>query len=79
MSEMAQIFEKHADVLGAIRAVQAFLDDAYLSGEETCTPDDWKMGCAGCQARMISLQLDMVAREVEDDMARLPLPPQENE
>jgi hypothetical protein len=69
---MTQAFDKHDEVLAAIERVQRFLEEGFLSGEETCNPDDWTMGCAGCQARMISLQLDMLRREIEDDSVRPP-------
>lgn len=68
---IAPLFEDHAEILGAIARVQKFIQDAYLPSDDTCNSDDWTMGCAGCQARMIDLQLDMLRRDVEDDQARV--------
>lgn len=69
---VTRLYANHDDVLSAIERVRTFLSEAYLADEATCPPGDWTMGCAGCQARMLDLQLDMLRRDVEGDSVRKP-------
>jgi hypothetical protein len=68
---MDQIYAGHDDVLRAIRRVQRHLDDAFIT--EGCA-DDMTLGCVSCQAVRIKDELEMLARDVEDDQARPPPP-----
>lgn len=67
---MEPSYTDHDEIIAAVRRVQRFLSEAYIS--DGCGSDNMTIGCASCQAKAISDILDMVARDVEGDLAPSP-------